>query len=281
MVKKAKNHNSYIEHFDSIQDMIATLNSRTNNQTMQDCDSSHEGSSSFTGTSSYEEAEKLLKTGFGEIIQTLKTEIKKEEKLNTKKYGTRNRFYYKNNVEGVLPNIPNALMGLPNSMILPSKKIEKTKAIDLYYDMGACCGIDRKEWIAAGVKILVAVKIFELQNISVNLNCCFYSGFKHGQYLMASVKLKGYQDKLDLLKLCFPIAHPSFFRRFGFKWLETVPIENLHYGFASGYGQALHSNEDGKIWELPKQSCYIRFNWLKDETFENLINNIKTQINEN
>ena len=56
------------------------------------------------------------------------------------------------------------------------------------------------------------------------------------------VKLKNYHERFNLQKMCFPLAHPSYFRRFGFKFLETFP-KMTDDTFPHGYGRPLKHSE--------------------------------------
>jgi hypothetical protein len=60
--------------------------------------------------------------------------------------------------------------------------------------------------------------------------------------------LKDYNQPLNLLKMCYPLVHPSMQRRTSFRWLETLP--NLNDAeFVNGYGATLYKrlNEDSKL----------------------------------
>ena len=67
--------------------------------------------------------------------------------------------------------------------------------------------------------------------------------------------VKSYAEHLDLQKLTFPVAHPSMFRRFGFKWLETVPTLT-ESRFSMGYGRSVGC-DDSSLMDAMK---------LNDET---------------
>ena len=55
-----------------------------------------------------------------------------------------------------------------------------------------------------------------------------------------TINVKQHSQKLNLLKLSFPLVHPSMLRRFGFKWLETTP-DIKDRTFSKGYGVILDS----------------------------------------
>ena len=71
---------------------------------------------------------------------------------------------------------------------------------------------------------------------------CTNSG---SEWQIASVNVKDYKEQLDIKKLCFPLAHPSMFRRFGFAWLERST--DMKEGFAYGYGHSAQKKEERQL----------------------------------
>lgn len=245
---------------------------------MQNENSSTSNGYDFTKTKNYEEAENLLTYGYTEVLEDVKKGIKAQEKLNPKYFNNANRFYYENQVAGCIPNVPNAIRNLPQSMILPNKKTQKTKSMHIIYAMGGHCGNSSEEWLKAGTTLLTVIKILELQNISIKLSCGLFTGESRGsnnEYTCASVLIKDFQDPLDLQKICFPIAHPSMFRRFGFKWLETNPdITDSNWSW--GYGYEYRESENIRdICKFDKNTCVIKFTELKNRNVEDLLKFIK------
>lgn len=225
------------EEFGSIGELMDTLKSRPNNKHMKNQNSSRSNDKSFTGSESYEEAEQLIRTGYTEILPKVKEKMAKMEKSLQTEFIKVPKMRPRNAVVGYVPNVPNALLGLPESMINSDRFTQKQKTIDIMYIMGGNCGTDAKLWIDAGIVLLSAIKILESNRISVKLKVCFMPSESGDELMMPSVLIKDYAQRLDLQKICFPMAHPSMFRRIGFKWLETTP-DMTDDGFAWGYGRS-------------------------------------------
>lgn len=230
------------EHFENINSLINTIDSRPNNDVMNGRDSSRSGDSYFTGTNSYSEAEKLLEKGYTDILPQVKDGIRKMEKKVETEFQNIRKIYPENQVCGFVPHIPNSILNLPNSMINVNLIPQKQKTINIIYTMGANCGQDKQLFFDAGVTLLTAIKILELNRISVKLTLGFMAAAVDKECTYPTVDIKGYGQRLDLQKLCFPLAHPSMFRRIGFKWLETVPNLTDH-DFAWGYGRSPEEND--------------------------------------
>ena len=206
------------EHFKSIHEMLSVIESRPNNEVMEYKHDSKDNGKDFTGTRSYNEAIDLFRNGYTEILPQIKTGVA----ANLKRTDTRPRRTIENNVVGYAPNVPNAIMGLPNSMILTRSVPQKTKTVSLVYDIteNACTGTET--FIKSGIAVLGVINTLELSGYRVNLKIAFYVAQESNERAFGTVNVKDYREHLDLQKLCFPLAHPSMFRRFGFKWIETV-----------------------------------------------------------
>lgn len=241
------------EHFKSIHEMLSVIESRPNNEVMSGHEESRTGSERFTGTKSYNEAKELFRHGYTEILPKIKTGVA----ANLKRTESRPRRTIENNVVGYAPNVPNAIMGLPNSMILTRTTPQKTKTVSIVVGITENCGTNAEEFIESGIAALGVVNTLELRGYRVNLKVAFYVAKESNDRAFGTVNVKDYREHLDLQKLCFPLANPSMFRRFGFKWLETIPGIKEHWSF--GYGSQINDLD------------FIKENFLADnEYFINL-----------
>jgi len=258
----------YTEEFESIQALLKTLNERPNNKVMSNEYSSADGDFDFTGTHSYEEAVKLLRTGYTDIIKTVKSTLATITKSN-KHLNSGSRTMPRNNIMGYVPNVPNAIIGLPESMINTDLTPQKRKTISIVYSMdGNCCeGTDF--FIKTGTILLAAINIIELSGIQVKLSVGFMAAETSTELTFPIVSIKNYGQRLDLLKTCFPLAHPSMMRRIGFKWLETTP-QITDQSYSCGYGR---DPKDLKtIAEVVKQnynknSYVLNTHWIRDNNY--------------
>lgn len=240
------------EHFQSIHQMLKTLDGRKNNAVMRGEDSSSSGNSSFTLTESWDHAMKLLRYGYTDILGEIKAGMKEHAKFQE----VSKKRNIKTAVQGVAPHVPNALLGVPNAMIHYESTVQKTKAISLVYFETANAGVEADTFVKSGIALLSTVHALEIRGYRVKLKCMFFSSKCEDERAFASVNLKDYREQLDLHKLCFPIAHPSMFRRIGFKWLETVPgIEEEDW--SGGYGQPIYEDELSEIEGILKENEYF------------------------
>lgn len=242
------------EDYYSINSLVYTLRRRPNNTVMDGKHSSRNGDSSFTGTTTYGSAEKLLLDGWSSILSMIKPKYDKKVDILSHKY-IRKKSSNTDSIVGGTPNVPRALMCLPNNLINREPSVKKINAIEIIYDVSVDCTIEINNVVKSGIALLSAIKLLEQSGIQLKLTCCFFSSVstlhpevKNREIVIGSVLLKNYAEKLNLLKVCFPLAHSSMVRRIGFKFLETIPgITNE--SFRCGYGCTVPINELRKAFQ--------------------------------
>lgn len=231
------------EQFDSIKQFVATIEGRENNKPMSSEHASETGSSNFCGTKTYAEAKDQLIKGWEKVLPQIKEKFDVATKGNSNGTISKRRAF--NHVVGYAPNVPNAIMGLPQSMINQYKEPQKVKVVTIVYAPDANCCTEADTFIKAGIVVLNIINRLELNGKRVKLLITPMDSFKNGTFASCMVQVKDYREQLDLKKIAFPIASPSMLRRFGFKWLETFP-ELTEDGFACGYGKTISGEENHK-----------------------------------
>lgn len=195
---------------------------------------------SFTGASR-DEAYRMLREGYQPVVDSLKAKMKFTAS------GSAKRFKMQNDVAGFQPIIPNAIMGLPNSMINSSLKPIKTKVVDIYYEMTVPYYREAGELIQAGQKMLGVIMELELQGYRFNLYCTqgYYNDTQGCD--MLCVKIKSANQPMDLKRMSFPIAHTAFFRGIGFDWYSKFPKGT----YRDGYGR--HITADKSVEDVQEE----------------------------
>lgn len=233
--------NMIFERFESINQLLSVIDSRPNNEIMKnehDSTSNTNEDYKFTKTRTYDEARELLIGGWDEQLDQIKKET---DKINYTGKGFKPA--PQNAIVGYIPNVPNALMNLPQSMITINRISQKVRAISIYYSNCANWSVDAKTFVENGIKILKLVNKLEASGIRVNLYSVLYYAEKENDFAFVPVKIKDFRDKLDLKKICFPLVHPSWLRRIGFKWLETCKGLTSK-SWCYGYGKSIYERSD-------------------------------------
>lgn len=257
------------EEFKSLRELVNVIEERPVNKIFADKElSSEEGSYNFTKTNSYEEARELMLGGYKDIVNEIGAGVYKSTADHRDLY---NRRRVSTGVVGYAPHVPNAILGLPNSMIYMKNEPVKVKTLDICYDACENAKIDADDFIKAGKVILQIINSMEMEGIRVKLRVAFYCGVDSSigplEHVFATVKLKDYRDQIDIAKMCFPFAHPSMLRRIGFKWMETQPdVESIQWAF--GYGSNRDPDEELKKKILNPKEKLVTLKNIKNHNFD-------------
>ena len=242
------------EHFKTLTNLVDIISDRPNNKAYHDIDvpasmmDESDKKKPWSGTHTFKEATEIIKTGFKEPLDKMKKEIVKIN--NTEKP---NRPKMRNDFVGFVPHVPNTVMGLPMTMINKEKQVSKNKMIHLIYSFGASSNVKPADMIKGGINFISLVNSLEKQGYRVKIDVA--TTFTESKTLaVMTVNVKESGQKLNLLKLTFPLVQPAMFRRIAFKWLETTP-ENKDKSFVSTYGRPLSNffNHDAQ-----KEAEYLR-----------------------
>lgn len=188
----------------------------------------------FTKTRSYEASIKILTNGYAEGLKKMQ-DVGFKFRDNT---GVDVRRQPINDVVGYAPHVPNAIAGVPKSMIRAQPTEYKAKVISINY-FGSCfASVSTDRIISAGAKMLSIITALEKDGYRVALWICnsFIERNDEEAYLL--VNAKEHRHAPNPLKISYPLVHPSYFRRQTFKWLETQPeltCEDFIYWYGSPY----------------------------------------------
>lgn len=219
------------EHFSGVRNLVQTLGKRTQNDSaMSDEHSSGKRDTSWTGTQSLEEAFNLLEKGWeGPIKDIDRGVVKSNKDLKVSAGGM------KTGIVGFAPCVPNAILGLPNSMMTRDQVMRKNRVLTIGYANNSYCGTDAQDFVKGGIAICSIINRLELSGIRVAVKAFLYSATQSKENVFCTVDVKNWREPLDLKRVTFPLCNASWERRIGFKYLETLP--NLtDYGYSCGYG---------------------------------------------
>jgi hypothetical protein len=97
-----------------------------------------------------------------------------------------------------------------------------------------------EEFVKAGRNLLDLIVALEAQGCRVALDIMICATTTK-QKVACTIRVKDHRQPINPLKVSYLLIHPSFFRRQGFKWIETTPLIT-DSGFAYGYGCPLRVN---------------------------------------
>lgn len=228
--------NIIIERFGGINELADVVGRRRPNSVFRArTQLSEDKGDEFSLTDSYEESIDLLINGYKAGLANLETSS--GERIAHRQSSFKN--IPSVGVVGYVPHIPNAITGIPCSMITTTPVEQKAKVITILYDMGSNGSTNAKRFITAGRNLLNAILTLELNGYRVGLSVLL-SFCTNKEQAFCVTQIKNHRQPSNPLKIAYPMLHPAFFRRQGFKWIETC-LSLANTEFADGYGKVLSS----------------------------------------
>ena len=259
--KTIKGEQIIIEQFNSFDDLLHTCDKRKYNFGY----GRDNLGGSWAGCNSYEEARKLLTHGWSEKIELMKKSIKELS------LGTADKISFKNDVVGYAPIVPNAILGLPQSMINNVRKPKKAKVVNIQISMDFNSGVNQDEIIKWGSNLVN--KIINLENSGFRVKLEYIGSFQRDDsesgIHICRIPLKNEFQPLDLKRIMFPLCHSAMLRIIMFDWYERLPKAKR----LSGYGRALYSMSSSRAEFIISQindssSYFLKFRDNIDKAFK-------------
>lgn len=196
---------------------------------------------SFYGTKDYEEADRLLLFGDKNLQKKIEEAGVYTTRMKLKYQANKKQVY--SSVVGFAPNVPAYIAGAPNSMINQRQVKTRQRVVTVMYNTSVSCCVSADEIIKATAQMISGIMLLEANGIRVNV----YVGeitkcTEDNQKFVWLMRIKDSGQKIDTLKMSYPLAHPSMLRRHAFKLLETTP--DVSSGFVSNYGMPINSEKE-------------------------------------
>ena len=241
---------SFFKQFNSINELIRTLDNAKTSEGWGSCSSQSTGDPENDGYDSYEEARSMILRGDNELAKQLRG----TEKLNINIPVTGTRRKMCTRVAGFAPHVPNYIVGVPNDMLWVEEKKAKSPVLTIVYNIACLAGSSGSLVTKVSARIMSAIMSAERKGYRINL---FVASAQHESGSNEDVgficKIKDAGQHIDTLKMALPMISPAMNRRFGFRFRET--LEGLSvYDWRYGYGASM------KTGQLE--------NWLKHHGFK-------------
>ena len=222
----------------------------------------------FTGTESFDVAQKLLKYGDKVNADKIAATIRKI-KAQGKGNETRNKLY--NSPCGFMPIVPKVLAGDPQNMLAIKKQAyNSTKVLNIVYNVAVSCSITVTELTETAAKVANVIASLEKNGYRVNLYAYACGRDLKNNYYSLLVKIKDSGKYLDTLRIAYPLVNPSFYRRHVFGYMERLKGFYLN----RSYGKIV--DEEGCKECLPINASYLSFYNCKGKTEQEITKMIES-----
>lgn len=189
------------------------------------------------GTDSLEAANELMIHGWQDGAARVKAAMIQAAGASS----SRPRCY--NSVVGFAPNVPNYIMGHPLNMINKKRARVPARVVDIVYNCAVDSKVEAKRVEAAAAKLFNVVAGLEASGVRVNLWVMMASDGRK-ECCSIAVKIKTASQPFNLLKMVYPVVHPSFLRRQCLAVMERVGLSKSgRWGF---YGAPISDNKTQK-----------------------------------
>ena len=268
IVKKApdvkgafKGEKIIIEQFNSFHELMNVNNSRS-----QNFGSRSSKGGDFEEVDSFEQAEEYLTKGWNKKIDVMKKEIKKLS------MGTSQKISFKNDVVGYAPIVPNAILGLPHSMINNVRVPKKAKVINIQICIDFNGNVRQKEIFNWGAELINMILNLEAKGFRVKLEyIADFSEDKSKDIHICRVPMKNENQPLDLKRLMFPLCHVAMLRCIMFDWYERLPDATKFLGYGNAlYSQSKNRQEFTKSLVRENNTYFLMFKDNIKRTFEDV-----------
>lgn len=250
----------YKEEFTSIAQFIRAMEMRPINAVFDgERLSSKDGSKSFTGTSSLEEANELLQYGDKVSAQTLD----KQMRINSAKgSGMKRKSTVKKDFTGFAPIVGAYLAGDTECMLnIHSRMRKHSRVVNLLWNISIPGKVDAEDIIKQGARVLSLVDTLERKGYSVNLSTMMASmSGRKNECVTCIIRVKDASQRMSVLKCAYPLVNPSFLRRHMFQYMERHPkitAKDYAYGYGTPVLKAYFPKEQEELFKGSKWDAVI------------------------
>ena len=267
--------------YDNVGDFVDWLRKTpqtTKGKEIGDSEDTTDSFKTFSGTESFDEAQKLLDNGDATLSRTIMEQAVSIKAKSKTGYMRSNGIV--SGPQGFVPNIGAYLTGHPNNMVNIRQTFKPmSKVLTIVYNIVVDCFIKTNQMISAASKVACAISTLEAKGYRVNVYICTYiKNFKSKAQNNAVgfvIKIKDAGKPLDPLRIAYPLAHPSMSRRHAFAFYERAK-----YAIRVGYGTVVDMPKSELNKVLNNYVYLSAQNIIRgDNTFEGIVKQIEEQSN--
>lgn len=220
-----------VTEFDTLGEFLSYIKNAPKNKFYQNRNNSESEGYSFTHTHSCQEAEELATKGWDRASVQMSNKIKVNQTTEIQSHRTKPVY----GVVGSQASVPRYLQGIPTNMVSRTSVPVKQKIITITKGISYSGNWTTDKMIEESLKALQIVQNLEAKGQRVKLNVSFMAMDNARKYYqVCKVCIKQPDERLNIAKLAFPLAHPSMLRRFMLRFTEIN--ENVTRDLGHGYG---------------------------------------------
>lgn len=237
----------YLYYFDNISDLYKYISSNKPDNSSYMSSTECGNRMSWYGNITYDEAITKLNEGDIELANKIE-DVDIGEEVKVEKITQE----YINDICGIIPHVPNAIIGVPLSMINIKRTRVKTnnKIINLVLDSTVAFNVKEDSYCRVSKLILNIIDKLERLGYRCNLYYMIANSYDieyqySNQYINSwIIKLKNAGEPFNKYKCAFVLAHLAMFRRIGFRLIELTDNNRTD---ERDYGRVLYKHEANEV----------------------------------
>lgn len=240
-VKHGEKKSVIRKSFNDLEDLTKFLKkAKTSKQfSKEECSSQRkvdlEEDDEFHDFSTYEEALNALEFGTDKYFDNFNANLKRVSKFLQEKE-LKKRISYENNMVGFAPIVPNTIIGNPVNMVNQKTNYKKIPTAKIVLEKGNSCGVNSADMCLFYSMIFALIQNLEQKGTRCEVWVCETA--REGEEITCfNIKIKNYNQPINMYKIQFPIIATDFFRRILFRLLEVS--DELKENWTWGYGHPL------------------------------------------
>ena len=249
MKQYKKDNNLFITEYNSVGEFIADINSKPNNKFFKDRKSSQRrDTDNWYATPDYNRAMYMVTNGWDAAAEKMANKVKMTSTVSGVVRSSKPTY----GVIGSQASVPRYLQGIPTNMVSRQSTYSKQKVVTITRGISYNWRWSTDRMLEEGIKALQVIQSMENGGQRVRLNVMW--AVSNGRYhTICKVCVKQPDERMNISKMAFALAHPSMLRRFFFKWLETDTF--TAYDMGEFYGHP--SNREIKEQGMADNEYYI------------------------
>lgn len=242
MRRYKKKDSLFITEYNSVGEFIADINSLPNNKFFADRElSSQKRNSDDNGwyaSQDYARATYMLTHGWDSAAEKMASKVRLTSGVSGPVRSSKPAY----GVVGSQASVPRYLQGIPTNMVSRQTVYSKQKVITITKGISYSGWWSSNAILAEAIKALQLIQSLESGGQRVRLNVMLATG-KGGKDSICKVCVKQPDERLNISKMAFALAHPAMLRRFFFRWIETDPFTEFDVGYSYGVPSAMSTKE--------------------------------------
>lgn len=238
------NNNVYITEYSSTGEFVKDINSKPNNKFFENRHSSQrveKNDSGWAASRDYARATYMINTGWDYAAERMTQKVKMTKGSSAAVRSSKPVY----GVVGSQASVPRYLQGIPTNMVSRQVTYSKQKVVTITKDISYHAGWKSESIIQEAIKALQIIQSMENggQRVRLNVMLAVTSHNNSKRHTICKICVKQPDERMNISKIAFALAHPAMLRRFFLKWLETDDFTPFDVGDAYGYPASLPIKE--------------------------------------